>query len=246
MAGRSGGCPAIGALRLAGAAWALSLALAAMGCGGDESSDDEPAPAPATAADEARPPTDPSDEGSADRREDEPAPRRGNRRSESSDGGARKPDRTRHERAGPGRSDRSERRPRRRRRGGRVTPGNDRSRFITAADAACADYREREARARGENDGQKSSQLRYLDTTAALIRELLDRLRSAPTPDADRIAMAGYIAAIEEVEVEVRRFRDALDREDPRSGEHARRVADTSAEARRLAREIGFRVCGAE
>ena len=127
-----------------------------------------------------------------------------------------------------------------------MTPGTDRSRFIAAGDAACVDYREREARARAENDGQKSSQLRYLDTTAGLIRDLLERLRAAPTPEADRMAMAGYLAAIEEVEVQVRRFRDALDREDPSSGEHARRVADTSAEARRLARGIGFRVCGAE
>ena len=245
MAGRAGGRPAIGALRLAGAACALSLSLAAMGCGGDESSDDEPAPAPATAAAEARPSADPSDEARTDRPEDEPAPRRGGRRSESPDGGSRKPDRTRGERSQPGRSDRSERR-RRRRGGRRVTPRVDRSRFIAAGDAACADYREREARARGENDGQKSSQLRYLDTTAALIRELLDRLRAAPTPEADRMPMAGYIAAIEEVEQHVRRFRDALDREDRQSGEYARRVADTSAEARRLARGIGFRVCGAE
>ena len=77
-----------------------------------------------------------------------------------------------------------------------MTPGNDRSRFIAAADAACADYREREARARAENDGKKSSQLRYLDTTAALIHELAGRLRAAPTPEADRMAMAGYIGAI--------------------------------------------------
>ena len=45
----------------------------------------------------------------------------------------------------------------------------------------------------------------------------------------------------------MRGLRDAIDRDDRRaSGEHAARVAETSAEARRLARAIGFRVCGAE
>ena len=128
-----------------------------------------------------------------------------------------------------------------------MTPGTDRSKFIATGDAACASYREREARARADNDGSKAGQLRYFETAANLIRELADRLRAAPAPADDRMAMAGYIAQIEEVEQHVRKLRDAIEREDKgAAAEEAQKVAQTSAEARRLARGIGFRICGAE
>ena len=121
-----------------------------------------------------------------------------------------------------------------------------RLRFVAAADAACAAYRRDEQEARDANDGDRSSQHEYLGRVASLLTDLAARIRAleAPAPGAE--TLSAYLASIDELAGHVIALRDFLDRNDPRYGEAAERVAEVSAAARRRARDYGFRICGSE
>ncbi len=121
-----------------------------------------------------------------------------------------------------------------------------RASFIARGDAICGDYRTREREARSRNNGSKAEGLRYLDTVVSLISDSIRRLRALGRVPGDRAKFDAYVAELVELEDDVRRLRDATANEDGSAGEKARRVSQTSAEARRLAREYGFLVCGAE
>ena len=121
-----------------------------------------------------------------------------------------------------------------------------RAQFIARGDAICADYRKNESEARKENDGRKESQVKYLSTVAALVSDAIKRLRELGAAPGDRAKFNAYVAKLVELEDHVRRFRDAIANDSRSYAEEARQVAAASAEARGLAREYGFRVCGSE
>ena len=128
----------------------------------------------------------------------------------------------------------------------RRTQPDARARFIARGDAICADYRRQESEARKQNTGEKEEQVRYLSTVASLVSESVERLKALGAAPGDKGKFDAYVAKLEELAGHVRRFRDAIANDDRSYAQEARRVSETSAEARRIAREYGFQVCGSE
>ena len=134
---------------------------------------------------------------------------------------------------------------RRRSRSRRAAPSPE-LRFIAAADSACARYQEREAAARRDNDGSKPAQIRYLDTVAGLLEEIARDIRAlGPAPRAPE-TVARYVSVIERLGGEVREMRDATESFDASYSAKASQVAKSSDEAKRIARDYGFRICGSK
>jgi hypothetical protein len=118
--------------------------------------------------------------------------------------------------------------------------------FIATVDAACADYRRRELDARKQNNGSKERQIKYLDTVVSLLGETMDRMRGISRPPGDNSLFDDYLAKVQELQNAVRKLRDSTAKPSRSYASDAKRVSDLSAEARRIARDYGFQICGKE
>jgi hypothetical protein len=118
------------------------------------------------------------------------------------------------------------------------------ARFIAAADAACLIYLDAEAAERAKNDGSKQRQLEYLDKVALLLNNTIIRFHRLSPPAADRPAVGAYVNKIAELRGDVLAFRDKIASNDLNYQATAKAMADASADAKRMAKAYGFKVCG--
>jgi hypothetical protein len=122
----------------------------------------------------------------------------------------------------------------------RITPAA----FDTRADAVCADYRARVARLHLPSAGDLAGIYRVAVATLAIARLEVAKLHALPLPSANRALTHAWLATRDRLLVLLEQLRDAAKKKDAVAvGRVVAALNANGAEAHRLARSLGMKVC---